>query len=166
MAGFVRNAGQCNLYFYGFFIICCLYLLPYCDCTANVKSLKHYGKANNINLKTLHSSKDHLSGHDPGKLRNVKTASSFFGKAKTQMNAPKKNFVNDNGEKRDNFVTIPEPFPVNKFEDQPYLDRRMNYVPQPYPVEHVEYVAKPIAVPVEVPNQLRVQHFHIHRDRK
>jgi hypothetical protein len=33
-------------------------------------------------------------------------------------------------------------------------------------VTQIKYVAKPIAVPVEVPNQLKVQHFHIHRDRK
>ncbi|XP_028404212.1 fibropellin-1-like [Dendronephthya gigantea] len=164
MARFVRNAGKLNLYFYGCFIISCLFLLPYCNCTTDEKSSKHDSKADNIKLKALHSSKDHLSRHVAGKLKNIKAASSFFGKAKTRKNAPRKTFVDKNGEKRDNFVTIPEPFPVNRFEEQPYLDRHTNYVPQPYPVEHVQYVAKPIAVPVEVPNQLRVQHFHIHKD--
>lgn len=163
MVGFLRKSRQLNLYFCGFFIVCGLLLVPsYNCCATDGKSFKHNTKANSLKHKIRSSSK----GQDVTKLKNVKVTSSLFAKAKTRANVLKKHLVDKTGEKRDNFVTIPEPFPVNKFEEQPYLDRRMNYVPQPYPVTQIKYVAKPIAVPVEVPNQLKVQHFHIHRDRK
>ncbi len=163
MAGFVGNSRQLNLYFCGYFLVWSLLLVPtYNCCATDAKSFKHTGKANSLKHKIPSSSK----GQDTTKLKNIKATSFLLAKVKKRTNAMKKHLVDKDGQKRDNFVTIPEPFPVNKMEEQPYLDRRTNYVPQPYPVTHVEYVAKPIAVPVEVPNQLKVQHFHIHKDRK
>ena len=163
MAGFLLNSRSSNAYFYGYFVIFYLLLLPSYNCCAREgKHVKHASNANSLRNKI----KSSLKGQDAKNLENIKATSLLIAKAKTRASASKKAYMDKNGEKRDNFVTIPEPFPVNKFEDQPYLDRRTTYVPQPYPVTHVEYLAKPIAVPVEVPNQLKVQHFHIHRDRK
>ena len=162
MAGFERNSRQLNVYFCGFFILCSVLLLPcYNCCATDAKRFRHNAKTNSLKHRIPSSSK----GHDVGvkKLNNV-ALPSLFAKAKGRTS--KKHFVDKDGQKRDNFVTIPEPFPVNKFEEEPYLDHHTRYIPQPYPVSHVEYVAKPIAVPVEVPNQLKVQHFHIHRDRE
>lgn len=134
---------------------------------SDTKGFKHNSKVNGLKNKLQTSSKGHVDQNIVAeKAKSFKATSSFFVKAKTRAKAMKKGFVDKNSEKRDNFVTIPEPFPVNRFVQEPYLDRHVNYVPQPYPVSHVEYVAKPIAVPVEVPNQVKVQHFHIHKDRK
>lgn len=159
MGAFLQNTWQLNLYFCGYFIAFFVLLVPcYNCCATDFKSLKHNTKGNSLKHTFPSSSK----GQDVTKLK--KATSSFLAKARKRANVLKKAYVDKNGQKRDNFVTIPEPYPVNKFEDQPYLDRRTHYVPQPYPVSHVQYVGKPIAVPVEVPNQLRVQHFHVHKD--
>lgn len=159
MVRFLWNTRQLNLFLSGYFVVFCVLLLPcYNCCATDVKSSKHNAKANGLTHKFSSSSK----GQDVTKLKKI--TSSLFAQAKKRANLLKKAYVDKNGQKRDNFVTIPEPYPVNKFEEQPYLDRRTNYVPQPYPVSHVEYVANPIAVPIEVPNQLRVQHFHVHKD--
>ena len=162
MAGFEWSSRYLNMYFCGYFILCGALLLPsYNCCATDAKRFKHNTKTNILKHKIPSSSK----GHDGKKLNNV-ALSSLLAKVKSRANATKKHFVDKDGQKRDNFVTIPEPFPVNKFVEQPYLDHHTRYIPQPYPVTHVEYVAKPVAVPVEVPNQLKVQHFHIHRDCK
>ena len=155
---------QGNLYFSINLLIYCLVLLPLYNCCAlDVNSLKHKSKDLKHKLQGTRGRHQDILRE---KVKNVNEASSFLKETKSRVHAPKKELVDKTGEKRDNFVTIPEPLPVNRFVQEPFLDHHVSYVPQPYPVTHVEFVAKPIAVPVEVPNQVKVQHFHVHKDRK
>ena len=115
---------------------------------------------------TIARTKGHLSRSTK---HDTWTEKDNYGLFVSSKNGTRRNNVDEKGEKRDlgdSLISIPEPFPVNKFVQEPFLDHRVRYVPQPYPVTHLEYVPKPVAVPVEVPSQVRVQHFHVHKDRK
>lgn len=159
MARFVNNYGRLSaLYFYGYCIACWLILIPsYSCCAIDAKRLKQNGKKHSLKHKIPSATK----GKDVRILKSAKDT-----KVKSRATVVTEHLVDKNGQKRDKFVTIPEPFPVNRFEQQPYLGHHVNYVPQPYPVTEIKYVTNPIAVPVEVPNQLKVQHFHVHKDCK
>ena len=132
------------------------YLIPYGNSKSTVKNVKH-------DIQVTIKERTNRAKHTNTFSKKSVQRPLFFKKSE------RKNNKDENAEKRgfgSNVVTIPEPFPVNKFVQEPFLEHHVRYVPQPYPVKHLEYVPQPIAVPVEVPNQVKVQHFHIHKDRE
>ena len=145
-----RNRLSCNIFVYS--LLCHGFLIITTDCKI-VRTDNQNGITHARGRSSKHSTwRDQESPRHS--LQSKQTKSS-----EVDVKAQKRMFG-------DNLVTVPEPFPVNRFVQEPFLQHHVRYVPQPYPVSHVEYVPRPIAVPVEVPNQVKVQHFHVHKDRK